>query len=563
MNWEVRQYQQEAIAECLDAFAGRGCTSVMLESPVGSGKTYMALEVIHALQESLGRTFKVNWVAPRRHLLRQVMEANRDLHQDIVRPVSLFERMPPEADFVVLDEAHHEATQTCILLYEKMKGEFVLGLSATPLRTDRMKLSFQNTVTTCSIDRLIREGFLSPIHSYLLPHYGPQIVAECYLHSQRDWGKTLAFFPTVLECRQFQRIMAEAGVSCEVVTAESDKDRQLEDFIAGRVRVVANVSMLTEGFDQPDVQTIFARDASRLPTIQMCGRGLRLTEGKDHCNIVQSAQTSYLFERITPARRRFRLMNGQWMALQDGTAAIEATLQQSLLLLEQREKARAERKRQRPVAAQTSRGTVSAGAAADAPVSVGTAIEDAVPAHAAGSRRILPPFYRVFEDVYWQLYWLYNLCNRHGWSGTLPPVALMLNRSMRPSGVAGYATPQATAVNGHVYGGISLTLSICSRANTSSFVPILLHEMTHIWQFSKGQRDGHGRGFRNEMLRLGIDEMGQAPLRAGSPAVRIMREAELRYPGLTARMRDCLASPLHSWKEQDFAFFRMVVEGSP
>ena len=132
MNWEVRQYQQEAVAACLAGFAGRGCTSVMLESPVGSGKTYMALEVIHALQERLGRRFKVNWVAPRHHLLQQVMEANRDLHRDVVRPVSLFERTPPEADFVVLDEAHHEATQTCILLYEKMKGDYVLGLSAMP-----------------------------------------------------------------------------------------------------------------------------------------------------------------------------------------------------------------------------------------------------------------------------------------------------------------------------------------------------------------------------------------------------------------------------------------------
>ena len=50
MNWEIRQYQQEAVAACLAGFAGRGCASVMLESPVGSGKTYMALETIHALQ---------------------------------------------------------------------------------------------------------------------------------------------------------------------------------------------------------------------------------------------------------------------------------------------------------------------------------------------------------------------------------------------------------------------------------------------------------------------------------------------------------------------------------
>ena len=83
--------------------------------------------------------------------------------------------------------------------------------------------------------------------------------------------------------------------------------------------------------------------------------------------------------------------------------------------------------------------------------------------------------------------------------------------------------------------------------------------MTHIWQFSKGQRGGHGKGFRDEMLRLSIDEVGQGPLRAGSPAMRIMQEAELRQPGLAARMRECLASPLRSTKEEDFAFFRMVL----
>lgn len=219
MNWEERKYQQEAIAACLAGFAGRGAASVMLESPVGSGKTYMALETIHALQEVLGRKLKVDWVAPRRHLLRQVME-----------------------------------------------------------------------------------------------------------------------------CCQFQKVLADLGVACKVVTAESDKDRQLKDFVTGKMKVIVNVSMLTDGFDQPDVQTIFARDASRLPTIQMCGRGLRQAGGKNHCNVVQSAKTPYLFERVTPAQKRFRLINGQWMALQDGTEMIEKTLKLSLALLERRERMRAERK---------------------------------------------------------------------------------------------------------------------------------------------------------------------------------------------------------------------------
>ena len=544
MTWETRPYQQEAVAACLAGFMEKRCASVMLESPVGSGKTYMALETIHLLQELLGRRLRVDWVAPRRHLLQQVMEANMDLHRDVVRPVSLFEKTPPEADLVVLDEAHHEATQSCVLLYEKMKAAFVLGLSATPLRTDRMKLSFQDTVTTCSIDRLIREGYLSPFHSYMLPHYGPQIVGECYLNSPERWGKSLVFFHTVMECCQFQKVLAQAGVPCEVVTAESDKDRQLEDFVAGRVRVIANVSMLTEGFDQPDVQTIFARDASRLPTMQMCGRGLRKAEGKGFCNVVQSAKTSYLFEKVTPAQRRFKLMNGQWLALQDGTEAIEAMIKRSLALLERREQMRHERKR------------ASRGATHQATPGPGGSAGNA--ATSFGSVYRLPPFYREFEDVYRQLYWYYDLCNRIGWSGTLPPVALTLNRSTRPTHVAGYAQRHATSVDGTLYHSISITLNICARGNTGSLMTLLLHEMTHIWQYVKGQRGGHGKGFQNEMLRLGIDEAGQR-VRNGSPADRIATEAEMRYPQLAARLRECIASPYHSSKNEDFAFFRLML----
>ena len=176
-----------------------------------------------------------------------------------------------------------------------------------------------------------------------------------------------------------------------------------------------------------------------------------------------------------------------------------------------------------------------------------------------GETYLLPPFYEEFEEVYRQLYWYYDLCNRYGWSGTLPPVALTLNRSTRPSHVAGYAQRFATSVNGVPYHAISLTLNICSRNNTASLMTLLLHEMTHIWQFARGQRGGHGKGFRDEMLRLGIDEAGQR-LRNGSSADHIGREAEMRYPLLTARLRECLASPHRSSKEEDFAFFRLMLE---
>ena len=117
--------------------------------------------------------------------------------------------------------------------------------------------------------------------------------------------------------------------------------------------------------------------------------------------------------------------------------------------------------------------------------------------------------------------------------------------------------PRATSVNGRYYSGLSLTLSICARGQTGSFIPVLLHEMAHIWQFSRGRRGGHGKDFKNEMLRLGIDEASQR-VRDGSPLMRIIQEVERRYPSLAARMRECLASPLRSSRNEDFAFFRMM-----
>ena len=522
MDWESRTYQQEAIAECVEAFSS-GKSSVMLESPVGAGKTFMGLEIVRLLEERLGRQLRVAWVAPRHRLLEQVMEANRDLHQLLVRPVSLFEKTPPTADIVVLDEAHHEATQSCVLLYEKIKAPLTLGLSATPIRTDRMKLSFQLTVATCGIGRLIREGYLCPIHSYLLPHWGPRVAAECYLSDPRRWGKSLVFFQTISDCLVYRDELAAGGIRCEVVTGESDKDAQLARFASGEVPVIANVSILTEGFDQPDVATVFARDASRVPTIQMCGRGLRLFEDKDHCNIVQSSGTPFLFERVTPPLRSFRLHNGQWLALQDKTAEIEEALRRSIRLLEERETLLKKPRLRRPRMAGQTQG-----------------------------RRPPPPPVEIEPEVkraYQGFYWLYELCNRFAWNGTLPPCLLSFNCSTKPTHVAGFAQPRQP------YPRLSLNLLICARAETCSFLPILLHEMTHIWQFARGSRGGHGRDFRRELLRVGIDETGQTPVE-GSPAESIMATAQVTHPEIAGIWRTLVGHPPARQRVLEDAIFR-------
>ncbi|MBO4305179.1 MAG: DEAD/DEAH box helicase family protein [Lentisphaeria bacterium] len=333
--FEERPYQTEAVSQVLKEFEN-GRESVLLESPVGSGKTIMGLLVIRELQERSGGKLRVSWVASRRHILQQTARINESFFHCRLNLVSVFASNPPKADLVVLDEAHHEATQSCLAMYESTGNARTLGLSATPLRTDRMRLSFQTSVRCCGIQKLIHMGILSPYHSCKLPEWNVELAAKVFCENPERWGKSLVFFQTIRECRAFQQLLAAQGIGCEVITAQSNRDSQLDAFIAGDVQAVANVSVLSEGFDLPELQSIFLRDASRLPTIQMAGRGLRRDPGKTHCNLVQSATSPYPVERIASPQESFRYMKNKWLSCSGNTRIILETLEESLRLLAER-----------------------------------------------------------------------------------------------------------------------------------------------------------------------------------------------------------------------------------
>ncbi|MBP5181524.1 MAG: hypothetical protein J6331_00710, partial [Lentisphaeria bacterium] len=137
----------------------------------------------------------------------------------------------------------------------------------------------------------------------------------------------------------FQQLLAAQGIGCEVITAQSNRDSQLDAFIAGDVQAVANVSVLSEGFDLPELQSVFLRDASRLPTIQMAGRGLRRAPGKTHCNLVQSAASPCPVERIASPQESFRYMKNKWLSCSGNTRIILETLEESLKLFKERKTA--------------------------------------------------------------------------------------------------------------------------------------------------------------------------------------------------------------------------------
>lgn len=317
---EPRDYQMRIMSKTLGHFEGVGLSrparSVMIESPTGSGKTIMGLMAARMMQELHGA--RIGWVSMRRNLLRQAESEN--IQKNIganIKFISMFDKNPPtDVDMLIVDEAQHDAASSMASMYNLIRPKWVLGLSATPFRTDRMKLCFDKIVKDASIHELIRLGYLSDFEHFTIQKWTPDSVAKTYLRERERWGKSLVFFLTIAECYAFARKMKRARVRTEVVTGSTDREAQLAKFDRGEVDLIVNSMVLTEGFDCPSLQTVFCRDGSKLPTIQMGGRVLRKCEGIQK-QIVQSSNTKYPF--VMQANSKMSWLwepdNNKWLAL--------------------------------------------------------------------------------------------------------------------------------------------------------------------------------------------------------------------------------------------------------
>ncbi|NND96622.1 MAG: DEAD/DEAH box helicase family protein, partial [Pirellulaceae bacterium] len=281
---QPRDYQRRIIESAVKMFAGiepgrdgqplHKANSVLIESPTGSGKTVMGLATATLLQRATGA--RIGWVAMRRNLLAQAAAENRARGFNVrMQMISMFEKNPPDVDLLIVDEAQHDAATSMANLHSCIRPTWTLGLSATPYRTDRIKLCFDQVIRDAGIAALISDGYLSAYHHYTIPEHTPQRIANLLLSDPQRWGKSLVFFHRRNECDLLYLLLRQAGVSCEVVTASSNRERQIDDFAAGRVQVLINMAILTEGFDWPELQTVFCRPSGKGCTIQMAGRVLR------------------------------------------------------------------------------------------------------------------------------------------------------------------------------------------------------------------------------------------------------------------------------------------------
>jgi superfamily II DNA or RNA helicase len=332
---EPRPYQFRIVGKSVNLFLGRhqnqrgetesAAKSVLIESPTGSGKTSMGLLAARTLQQELGDDLVVCWTAMRRNLLAQAEAEN--LNKGIgVRnffPTSMFVNDPSavlEARrgrklLMVPDEAQHDAASSMTHLHNVLQPDFILGLSATPYRVDRVKLCFDKVIKDAGIHQLIQDGYLSQYDHYTIPAWTPQVIFDQYTRCPERWGKSAFYFNRLDHCWELHRLFQKAGFQSHVVTGDTDWETQLSEFREGVVPLVINCMKLTEGWDEPSLQTTWVRDSGKGPTIQMAGRVFRKDKRIPKKQVVQSKQTRWPMIRTAMPTAQYVWQNDTWLSL--------------------------------------------------------------------------------------------------------------------------------------------------------------------------------------------------------------------------------------------------------
>lgn len=307
MTDALRPYQLSG-KEALRALYRQGKRRCVYQLATGGGKTKTACSMIG---DAVVRDRAVRVLVHRVELVQQFSAALDGAGIDGV-PVSMVQTITrrlattPAPDFVVCDEAHNFLAATFRRVIEAWPDAWVLGLTATPSRTDGRGLGeiFDGIVCGPSMRELTEQGYLARYRLYAPPAPDtaglrkragdytseslsavfdrPQIVGDVVDHYQRLGGgrQFVAFGVSVDHANNLALGFQKAGVACEVLHGKMtapERKRIVQAVKCGALQGIANCDIVSEGFDVPAIGCVIlaGRTLSLIRYLQRIGRGLR------------------------------------------------------------------------------------------------------------------------------------------------------------------------------------------------------------------------------------------------------------------------------------------------
>ncbi|MCY7008174.1 DUF3427 domain-containing protein [Fusobacterium simiae] len=215
-------------------------------------------------------------------------------------------------DYIIIDEVHHGGAKTYQSIFEYFKPKFLLGITATPERTDDFniyQLFNYNVAYEIRLQDAMKEELLCPFHYFGISDIsidGETIDEKTsikkltsdervkhilekskYYSYSGDKLHCLIFVSKVEEAKILVEKFLEQGVKAIALSSEnSDNEREeaIRKLEQGEIEYIISVDIFNEGVDIPCVnQVILLRPTtSAIVYIQQLGRGLRKHKNKDY-----------------------------------------------------------------------------------------------------------------------------------------------------------------------------------------------------------------------------------------------------------------------------------------
>lgn len=341
-NIKLRDYQEVAVADIRQEFRN-GNTPVLFVLPTGGGKTY-SFSYIASSAANKGRYVCI--IVHRKELLLQASASltNLGIEHGLISPDftpkrhamvqvasvdTLLQRLKKQTykfDLLIFDEAHHViAGNKWGRCYEQIGAPHMLGVTATPVRTDGKGLGehagglFKAMVLGPSVVELIRRGMLINPHVYASPFVPeledlkvnkdgdynlqelaarvdkPRITGSAVAHYSKicPGARAIVFCTGIEHAKHVVAEFNQSGYRFDLLVgaphmSDSERTAVNQRLRRGELHGACTVDLVSEGYDLPDLECciMLRPTASEALFLQQVGRVMRPSPGKTACYLL-------------------------------------------------------------------------------------------------------------------------------------------------------------------------------------------------------------------------------------------------------------------------------------
>lgn len=336
----VPNLMQKAALNNLTALRQTGKNKALLVSATGTGKTYLcAFDVANV------RPKRMLFLVHRKNIALKALESfhsiigdekslgvysgkERNINADYIfstvqtfcREEHLNKFNPTSFDYIVIDETHRAHADSYKKIMNYFKPEFLLGMTATPERTDGLdvfQLFDYNIGYEIRLHDALEQEMIVPFHYYGIADIyvnGKLLDEKASIHdlNRKDridhiidkiklYGtddgivRGLVFCSSTKECQMLSQEFNYRGYKTRALTGKSSEEQRLDaidlleaEDIDIKLDYIFTYDIFNEGVDIPRVnQIVMLRPTkSAIVFVQQLGRGLRKREGKSYVTVI-------------------------------------------------------------------------------------------------------------------------------------------------------------------------------------------------------------------------------------------------------------------------------------